>query len=435
MPRVIDRPAAVIDRPLQSDVNYSRALLLVLLLALSARLVLVSSLASILSLETSGYDSYAANIIDGNGYTRFDDRTGDSDLPPMYPLFLVAVYQLSGRGVAQVEVAQALLECVTIATIFLIGRKIVDAGTGLIAAALVAFYPYTFFQSLTVNDTTLFTLFLAVAIWLCYRAASLDSRFSGAATGAALGFAALTKPWASLIVPILMLWWLHAMGPRRASRLVVLAIVGWLVVVTPWIARNTQLHGRPAFISTNDGSNLYQGNNPCVVDYLQHGWDAQWVDCLTTPPSGLDELALNQWYRREALTYLGSHPGDWAELFGVKLAVLWSPILMPSGLPPGVTSIGDPVRLYYTPIFNLGRWLYTATFTPLLVLGIIGLWLSIRRGLAIGPLLTVLATNTVTYVVFHPSTRYRSPADPFLLVLAAIPLAALWTRWRRRLCG
>jgi hypothetical protein len=36
---------------------------------------------------------------------------------------------------------------------------------------------------------------------------------------------------------------------------------------------------------------------------------------------------------------------------------------------------------------------------------------------------------TLMYVVFHPSTRYRSPSDPLLFVMSAITLATLVMRF------
>ncbi|HEX9798112.1 MAG TPA: hypothetical protein VGA52_14115, partial [Anaerolineales bacterium] len=87
-----------------------------------------------------------------------------------------------------------------------------------------------------------------------------------------------------------------------------------------------------------------------------------------------------------------------------------------------------------TPLFNLARWLHLATFGPLLIAGMAGLALAWQRRLEIWPLLAVIAVVTVTYVVFHPSTRYRSPADPFVFLLSAIAierLRYLLRSWRK----
>ncbi len=76
----------------------SRALIVVILAAVVLRLGVVVFAGSTLTLQASGYDDYAVNLLAGNGYTRFPDLHPDSDLPPLYPFFLVDVYSLFGRS-------------------------------------------------------------------------------------------------------------------------------------------------------------------------------------------------------------------------------------------------------------------------------------------------------------------------------------------------
>jgi hypothetical protein len=70
-------------------------LIAILVATLLARAGFLLFFADTLSLQTSGYDDYAVHLLEGRGYTRFDDRSGDSDLPPLYPFFLAGTYALS----------------------------------------------------------------------------------------------------------------------------------------------------------------------------------------------------------------------------------------------------------------------------------------------------------------------------------------------------
>jgi hypothetical protein len=184
-------------------------------------------------------------------------------------------------------------------------------------------------------------------------------------------------------------------------------------------------------ISTNGGSNLYQGNNPCVADYLARGWDAQWVNCLEKTPAGLSETQADRWFREQAITYLREHPGQWPRLFGTKPWVLWSPMIMPYDLPPDPYLVDDAVLQFESTAFQAARIVHLLYFTPLLVLGAAGLVFGWRDRRPIGPLVAVFVGITVTYLAFHPSTRYRSPADPFIFVLAAYAMTRLYV-WLRR---
>jgi hypothetical protein len=82
--------------------------------------------------------------------------------------------------------------------------------------------------------------------------------------------------------------------------------------------------------------------------------------------------------------------------------------------------------------FQTARVIHVLYFAPLLALGIVGLGLGWRDKRLIGPLVAVLVAVTVTYLAFHPSTRYRSPADPFVFILAAYAVTRLWAWWRQR---
>jgi 4-amino-4-deoxy-L-arabinose transferase-like glycosyltransferase len=379
-----------------------------------------------LSLQTSGYDAYAVNLTEGQGYTRFDDRSADSDLPPLYPFFLAPIYFLFGRDPIPVAVAQIGLDMLVMLLLYGIGRRVAGEAVGLLAAGFYGFYPYLLFQNLTLNDTGIFILLLVAGIWLAYRAADTRDWRYVAAMGAVFGLAALTKTLVMLILPMLAIIWWHQFGWRTAARWSLIGGLALLVVLTPWAIRNTRLHDTFVLVSTNGGSNLHQGNNPCVADYLARGWDAQWVDCLEKTPDGLSEVEADRWHREQAIDYLRDHPGEWLHLFGTKFLVLWSPAIMPYDVPAGAKLDDDAVLQYNTRTFQAARIIHLIYFTPLLVLGMIGLVMAWRNKLSVGLLVAPILTVTVAYLIFHPSTRYRSPADPFVFVLAAYAVSRWW---------
>ena len=406
-------------------------LIAILVATLLPRVAFLFFFANTLSLETSGYDDYAVHLLEGHGYTRFDNRAGDSDLPPLYPCFLAGIYRLFGRNPIPVACVQIAFDLLTTFLLYLIGRRLGGETVGLLSAAFYGCYPYLVFQNLTVNDTGIFICLLATAVWLSYRVRDTQRARYAVALGLVIGAAALTKTLVILVLPLLIISWQRTVGFRRTSQLALLSSLSMVAVLSPWVIRNTRLHGELVFISTNGGSNLHQGNNPCVADYLARGWDAQWVRCLAVPPPGLSEVEEDHWHRNEAIRYLKENPRSWPRLFATKFSVLWNPAIMPADLPPDVKADGGAVLLYNSPAFRAARVLHLVYFSPLLVLGLIGLVWGGRDRAPIGPLVAVLVVITVFYVVFHPSTRYRSPADPFLFILAAYALSKLWRRQRQ----
>lgn len=413
----------------------SRLLALIIAAAIVLRLAYILVAGHTLSLQASGYDPYAVNLLAGHGYTRFEDLHPDSDLPPLYPFFLAGVYTLFGRDAVAVALVQVVFDAVTLVAIYAIGRRIGGARVGLLAALLTGFYPYLLFQGVSVNDTTLFTMLLVVGIWGAYRIQESASWRWAVFTGLVFGVAALTKTLVVVMLPLLALWWWRMLGFRRALVLGAVVAVAFVAVVTPWVIRNTRVQGTFTLISTNEGSNLYQGNNVCAADYLLRGWDVQWVQCLEPLPPGLSETEQSAWYRDQALAYLREYPGDIPRLLLAKFVTLWSPELLPRTVPPGADMDDAAVLQYEQPLFQAARLVHLLYFAPLLLLAVVQLVRAARAGALTGPyapLLVVLVGITVAYLIYHPSTRYRSPADPFVFVLSAAALAALWDAWRQR---
>ncbi len=410
-----------------------RWLAAILLVTVLGRVAFILLFDHTLSLQTSGYDTYAVNLIEGRGYTRFDDRSGDSDLPPLYPFFLAGVYEVLGRDPIAVAVVQIGLDALTVLLLFWIGRRVAGEAVGLLAAAFYGAYPYLLYQNLTLNDTGVFIFLLAAGIAAAYKARDTRNWRWAAALGVAFGLGALTKTLIVLVLPLLALWWWHALGLRRAVILGAASGIALALVIAPWAVRNTRLHGELVLISTNGGSNLHQGNNPCVADYLARGWDAQWVRCIELAPPELSETEADRWHREQALTYLRENPGEWPRLFWTKLWVLWSPVIMPYDLPPDPYLVDDAVLQFESTAFQVARVVHVLYFTPLLILGLAGLILGWRDRREIAPLVAVFAAITIAYLIFHPSTRYRSPADPFVFVLAGYALLRLCPALIRRL--
>ena len=76
-------------------------------------------------------------------------------------------------------------------------------------------------------------------------------------------------------------------------------------------------------------------------------------------------------------------------------------------------------------LFNvIGRTAHFVYFGGLWLLAVAGLWLSRREWRGASLLILVQVSQTAMYLLFHPSTRYRSPTDPLLFVFSAY--AVVW---------
>jgi hypothetical protein len=273
--------------------------------------------------------------------------------------------------------------------------------------------------------------------------------------GLVLGLSMLTRPIMPLLAVLVAVWFLFRLNlVQTVLRLLPVAIIGAAVMI-PWIARNYALYNAFVPMTTTSGANFWQGNSEFTVRYLRAGYDVQWTSPVEeaakqgTREADAERFAL-------ALQFLRENPDKIPELLWVKFSVHWSIDIMPrlnpvegvlprldydgtpiidessgdlalGGLPPG-----DPVGAYSTPTFEAGRIIHRFYFGGLLLLAIIGVALTLKQWREVSLLWFVQISMTITYVIFHPSTRYRVPSDPMLFLFSAYAIVWVWDRIRRR---
>ncbi len=448
-------------------------LLALLVVTVAIRLSLLIALyPSIFAFERTGaihgsgaYDTYALNLLASGVYGKAAPGVPDAHLPPLISYVTAAIYATLGRSGFAVGVVNIGFDLITVAALYHLTRRLLPRygePAALLAGAMFAFYPYLIFQNLTLIDTPLFMALLyswLLTLVLLRERASFDSGAWRLAllSGVLLGLIALVRTNAVLLAPGLALWFLLRRSlMQTAARLGIVALVSALVIA-PWMAHVYSIYGQFVPVALNGGENWYQGNNRYLIAYFRAGYDAQWIP----PPDGVQpperfspehsaRLAAAGW------DYLRDNPQVIPELLWTKLLVHWSIPITPTrnpvagelprfdyqgdaisstdaqgnleigGLPPG-----DPVDLYSSSLFDIvGRTIHVVYFGSLFVLGLFGIWLTRDAWRDVSLIWIVQIATTVTYVMFHPSTRYRVPTDPLLFIFSAWALIALYTWWR-----
>ncbi|HEX7243961.1 MAG TPA: glycosyltransferase family 39 protein [Solirubrobacterales bacterium] len=395
------------------------------------------------------YDYYARAIADGDGYPRsgYLLQGGPTAIRgPGYPYFLGGVYALSGSSATAGRVADALLGALAIVLTYLIARRIWGVRVGLLAAALTAVFPPLVLLSRELLSESLFIV-LELGAVLC----ALNYRRSGGAlgwaagAGALCGLALLTRNTGlALLLPLAL--GVLVLQPRFRPRAllgpaVLLAVAA--LVVAPWTIRNTVQFDRFVPLTTSAGITAAGVYNPTSHDSNTHG---AWRDPRTVPSlaplfetPGLDEAEVDAKLRREARDFAWQHPVYVAEAFGWNLARMFE------------LTGGSVVDREGNPVDDRGIGSAAPTserigIAILVLLGLVGTLALIfsRRanpgdserppGLPRGPfflwLIPILILTTTALVNGLP--RDRLPADPFLLILAAIGLAVVYDRARGR---
>ncbi len=414
---------------------------------------------------SAAYDDYVLNLLETGVYGR-EKGVPDAGLPPLYSYVLAVVYGVFGRHYLAVGALHMLFDALSIVLLYDICRRLFPRppqqgeSIGAIAGLFFALYPYLIFQNLTLNDTALWILLLHLFLWLLIQLRERPTRDRGALTlaiaaGLTLGVSVLARALLPPLAILAALWLLLKLSARDTLlRLLPVALVS-LLVPLPWLIRGYQLYGDFVPIALNSGENIYQGNNPYAAAIFRAGYDAQWITPPIDAPAKDEPLRRNARLAQAGWRYLRENPAEIPDLMLVKLLVYWNPQVTPlrnlragekltvdeTGEVVIVSGEGSHVGLSAAnaayqddSLFNvIGRNLHLVYFGGLWLLAIAGAWLSRREWRALSLLFFVQISQTLVYLLFHPSTRYRSPTDPLLFVFSAVAVVWVVRWWRGRL--
>jgi tetratricopeptide (TPR) repeat protein len=434
------------------------------------------------AMDSWEYDRWAREIAGGDwlGHGR-----GVFFQAPLYPYLLALLYKAVGTRLDAAYLAQIGLALAGCYALYRAGRAMAGELAGLAAAALAAVYgPFLFYdvqllkESLAVTAVCFLLWAMAWARGAGEEAATGGSRATagsrvataagpegppaavGAHRGAAgagrwflvgllLGVLALLRENALLVVPFLVpLAWMSGRrgagaGPgRRAAAAGHTAVAGSdatagragraaaflagvALALAPVALRNGLVGGDFLPTTSQGGVNFFIGNNPRAdgtyrpivpgkeIPELERREPARIAEQALGRP--LTAAGVSRYWLHRALAWARSHPGDFLRLTLRKLGLFWNWYEWP-----------DAVDYYYlrglSPVYRLSL-LEFGGVTLLAALGLGFLGGGRARGLA--PALVFAGAWMVSTVAFFLFARYRLPAVPALLLLAALPVAAL----------
>ncbi len=407
------------------------------------------------------YDEYALNLLLTGVYGRAPG-IADAGLPPLYSYALALVYGVFGRQYLAVAALHMLFDALSIALLYDISRRLFSRHgdwIGALAGLCFALYPYLIFQNLTLNDTALWILLLHLFVWLLIRLRERDAYDRRALllavlAGLVLGLSVLARALLPGLAILALPWFLTRLPWREALLRLLPVALASLLIPLPWLLRSHAVYGAFVPIALNSGENIYQGSNPQAVAVMRAGYDVQWLSPPADAPPESDLLRRNAFLAAAGWRYLRENPLQIPELLLTKLLVHWNPQVTPlNNLRQGerlsldaagevviVTGAGTHIGVTEAnaayqdeALFDvIGRGLHIVYFGGLWLLAITGLWLSRREWRMTSLLVFVQLSQTLAYLLFHPSTRYRSPTDPLLFVFSAYALIWLAEWWRGR---
>jgi 4-amino-4-deoxy-L-arabinose transferase-like glycosyltransferase len=409
------------------------AILAIVALALVVRLaVVVATPGFAPAADAADFDRIATSLAD---HGRFPNsplaaRGGPTAFrPPLLALTLAAVYKLSGTADAKARwtagrVLEAGLGAIAVLLICVIGIRVLGRAAGLVAGGLAAIYPPLVMVGSSLLSESVFIPLMLAAVWAALNARAGEHRLPWAiASGVLVGLAALARAnGIVLLIPIWFLVWDRR--PRRSlgslqSPLALLAAT--VVTLIPWTVRDFSVFDRFVPLTTDTGFALAGTYNPLAQG--RHDYPALWIPPLYDMAPvfrahpGYDEAQVSSRLTSVALSYIGNHPSS------VPRTLYWTFLRL-------FNLSGTGFERYAAPFEAYPRGLAIASvyaFWLLALLAIAGAFTAAARRAPLALWACPLAI-LLTVIWFEGSTRYRSPADPFFILLAALGALALWDR-------
>jgi 4-amino-4-deoxy-L-arabinose transferase-like glycosyltransferase len=372
----------------------------------------------------SGYRFFftlAQNIAAGNGVSLGGAPTAFR--VPLYPMFLAAV-TLGHKAFLPVLLAQSLIGAGTVLCAALIARELFGNTAAIIAAFLAAIYPYYVVHDTALQETSLCTFLMALAVLLLLRVRRSGSVLTAISAGLALGAAVLTRANLAPFALLAPLWLalaegLHAAPWRQRLRVAVICAGVGMLTVAPWLIRAHQLTGSIT-LSTQNGFFLWLGNNPSTFShYPQESIDRSQALALAALSSQEknelearqhNEALKDEWFRKKGLDYIRGHP--WRTLGNGFRKIVDAFGWLPS-----------PRRSFWSSL------VHALSYGPIMILGLWGLWAGRSHWREHSIFYAQFVSFVAVTAVFFGHTSYRAYLDVYWIVFAAGILAA-WQRQR-----
>lgn len=334
------------------------------------------------------------------------------DFSPLYLWFVVAM-RATGAGVMAIRTLQVVMVSVAALLLAIAARR--WGPTAMLAAPLLLLGSRGALVCATdLEPETLILLFNAAA--LACGSAARRSRALQVLSGILLGFSAICRPVALLVVIGLALLW-------RSWRL----LAGALVPVGIMLVINASLTGEVALM--DPGTVFYEGMNPSAGGY--EGVQPRIVNDLERESRNPDYLHVA--YRVVAARALG-HPVTRAESnrYWTSKALAFARAYPLAALRLTAHKLDFTFHSYDAyDLATMARKNFLLQRFPFIPFGVIAgfaLAALLLRTRGIAPLVVFAAASGVTLVIFYVTARQRNAMLPPMIVLAAAGIAEIVAR-------
>ncbi len=350
------------------------------------------------------------------------------EMSPLYSYLMALHIALLGDDLWTLRIIQMTIGSFTCALTCLLGERLFDRATGILAGLGCALYgPFLFYEGQVMKE--FLTPFLGTAALLAAlapRPGAPRAEDAGAwippaagwrlaASGMLLAAAALVRDNVLMLLPVLALWAWLASGRRLRPPLCLLA--GAAVVLLPVGTRNLAAGGDFVLTTSGGGEVFYIGNGPYANGaYVPPPWvrsnpryEHQDFRDKARAIAGreMSRAEASRFWWREALAWMAKNPWRTAKLWLRKFALFWNDHELPDNYS----------YRSFIPFAPLLRFMLTFGLVASFAWAGFALTFPFWRRLLL--LHLCIAAYMLSVLIVFNFARFRLPVVPLLLVLAA----------------
>jgi len=347
-----------------------------------------------------------------------DAKAGRSSLlPPGYVALVAASYGLFGveswAATVMLQIANGAATTIAAGVMWLIagsvGGRRAAWGAGVISAVnptLIGFTSYIW-------ETSLFSVGVAVSVWLSLRLARTPARArSYFVYGLWLGALALLNPALTIAYPLLVLfplWRTCGANGKRLSIGVMAAVLGWAIAITPWTIRNYSQLGELTYVRSGFMLELWLGVCPEADANGAAVYDKQFPLNNAEVQRKVAEIGEGAFIKecgRKAKEAIARDPMRFAKLVLMRVVDYWTGAALTHAEPGGGVLPRSRGRLFVMVFFSMEVLvLIVVLFYPVNSPGITR-WL-----------IGIIVLFSIVYCITHVQIRFRTPTEPLTAAL------------------
>lgn len=374
------------------------------------------------------YMTIAQNILDGKGYVW--DEWGRAPLQPtsfftpVYILWCVFWMGLTPGNYVAMYIAQALVQCLGFVPAYLTGKSFFGDKVGGSFAGIYLLYPeFVYMHSRPATEW----LYVPLCLWLLYGYAGIindrmktsRSRNLAIMMGLVGGVAVLTKEGAAILIACILLAlfieFRHELGVLLRRTWLPMGVAATIVLV-PWIIRNYEAQGTFIPVRTGYWITAWIANHHGATgtdkrlngEYVLATMDTTYLHEIDRRLPA-DEQARDSVYKVETLNFVKTHSLEYLQLTLTRLRYF----------------------LWFDETHPIARSrIYRLSYIFVLLFAIPGIVIAYRHYKVDRILWMAYVGYMVLYVPILVLPRYRIIPITILLLLAAVTVARLGTRFR-----